>query len=391
LLLLVDSSSAANAGPEIAFASCYDTNGGNTITGAAIKSYKVPAAGSGSDQYEHGLIFKTSNYTTGIAERARITSDGYLLVGTTSTAVWNGAPGTRLIVGGANNTIVSAQSSSTSVDQGAIFEGLSSAVTSGSQALGSIAFLRSNTSTTACSSYAAFYTNNAGTVSERARITSGGLFFVNTTTSSGFGDGHRIFLDVAENTTILSVDGGTEFSAQFRDVTGGGYSTAGTAIIVGKNSSTSRSINAGGTVNASGADYAEYMEKAGEFVIAKGDVCGIDADGKLTNVYANAVAFVVKSTNPSYVGGDSWGAGYKDDPEGLEAARQKVDRIAFSGQVPVNVLGAVPGQYIVPVNDNGAIKGVAVSNPSFEQYQTAVGKVIAIEDDGRARIIVKIA
>ena len=225
----------------------------------------------------------------------------------------------------------------------------------------------------------------------QARITSGGLFLVNATTSSGFGDGHRIFRDVAENTTVLSVDGGTEFSAQFRDVAGGGYSTAGTAIIVGKNSSTSRSINAGGTVNASGADYAEYMEKAGDFVIAKGDVCGIDADGKLTNVYTNAVAFVVKSTNPSYVGGDSWGAGYKDDPEGLEAARQKVDRIAFSGQVPVNVLGATPGQYIVPVNDNGAIKGVAVSNPSFEQYQMAIGKVIAIEDDGRARIIVKIA
>jgi hypothetical protein len=226
---------------------------------------------------------------------------------------------------------------------------------------------------------------------ERARITSGGLFLVNAITSSGFGDGHRIFRDVAENTTVLSVDGGTEFSAQFRDVASGGYSTAGTAIIVGKNSSTSRSINAGGTVNASGADYAEYMEKAGEFFIAKGDVCGIDANGKLTNVYANAVAFVVKSTNPSYVGGDSWGAGYKDDPEGLEAARQKVDRIAFSGQVPVNVLGATPGQYIVPVNDNGAIKGVAVSNPSFEQYQMAIGKVIAIEDDGRARIIVKIA
>ena len=239
-----------------------------------------------------------------------------------------------------------------------------------------------------------FFTQNSasgGDPTERARITGGGLFLVNATTSSGFGDGHRIFRDVAENTTVLSVDGGTEFSAQFRDVASGGYSTAGTAIIVGKNSSTSRSINAGGTVNASGADYAEYMEKAGDFVIAKGDVCGVGANGKLTNVYANAVAFVVKSTNPSYVGGDSWGAGYKDDPEGLEAARQKVDRIAFSGQVPVNVLGATPGQYIVPVNDNGAIKGMTVSNPSFEQYQMAIGKVIAIEDDGRARIIVKIA
>ena len=37
-----------------------------------------------------------------------------------------------------------------------------------------------------------------------------------------------------------------------------------------------------------------------------------------------------------------------------EAARQTVDRIAFAGQVPVNVTGATPGQYIIPVNNNGA-------------------------------------
>jgi hypothetical protein len=245
----------------------------------------------------------------------------------------------------------------------------------------------------ATDSYIIFGTSTAAntTPTERARITAAGLLLVNIDTSAAYGSGHRIYRDVAEGTAILSVDGGGEFSAAFYDVLGTGFNVAATAILVGKNSSNSRSINAAGTINASGADYAEYMEKAGEFVIAKGDVCGVDANGKLTNVYADAVAFVVKSTNPSYVGGDSWGAGYKDDPEGLEAARQKVDRIAFSGQVPVNVLGATPGQYIVPVNDNGAIKGVAVSNPSFEQYQTAVGKVIAIEDDGRARIIVKIA
>ena len=54
-------------------------------------------------------------------------------------------------------------------------------------------------------------------------------------------------------------------------------------------------------------------------------------------------------------------------------------------------MGATAGQYIVPVNDNGAIKGEAVSNPTFEQYQISVGKVIRIESDGRAKIIVKVA
>jgi hypothetical protein len=356
-----------------------------TVNGASSSVFTLGVAGTrrgylftdGSDltlsnEQNNALILRTN-----ATERARITSGGNLLVGTTTDEGGRGhftsgsATNAGVVVTGAANTQGKVQFSSLNknyyIGGGQDYLGMEYTVDGGQNHLWKI-----------------------GTT-ERARITSGGLFLVNATTSSGFGDGHRIFRDVAENTTVLSVDGGTEFSAQFRDVASGGYSTAGTAIIVGKNSSTSRSINAGGTVNASGADYAEYMEKAGEFFIAKGDVCGIDANGKLTNVYANAVAFVVKSTNPSYVGGDSWGAGYKDDPEGLEAARQKVDRIAFSGQVPVNVLGATPGQYIVPVNDNGAIKGMAVSNPSFEQYQMAIGKVIAIEDDGRARIIVKIA
>jgi hypothetical protein len=116
---------------------------------------------------------------------------------------------------------------------------------------------------------------------------------------------------------------------------------------------------------------------------------------------------MVKSTDPSYVGGDSWGSeeaigltkpdsdAHQEDKDAfnaaLETARQRVDRIAFAGQVPVNVLGATAGQYIIPVNDNGAIKGKAVSNPTFEQYKIAVGKVIAIESDGRAKIIVKVA
>jgi len=207
--------------------------------------------------------------------------------------------------------------------------------------------------------------NNGGTV-ERVRIDSTGGFLVGT----------------GSNVSI---------NAQPQYTDNVSWNGAATALYVGKSNGTGRSINAAGTVNASGADYAEYMEKAGEFVIAKGSVCGINAEGKLTNLFADAISFVVKSTNPSYVGGDSWGAEFKDDPEGLEAARQKVDRIAFSGQVPVNVLGATPGQYIVPINDNGAIKGVAVSNPTFEQYQSAVGKVIAVQDDGRAKIIVKIA
>lgn len=175
------------------------------------------------------------------------------------------------------------------------------------------------------------------------------------------------------------------------------------AMRIGQDSGTSRSINAGGTINASGADYAEYMEKAGDFVIEKGDICGINQDGLLTDVFADSISFVVKSTNPSYVGGDTWHLDCGVEPElddsdldkqlfadRLEQARQKVDRIAFSGQIPINVTGASVGDYILPIDVNQKIAGQAVSNPTFEQYQAAVGKVIAIKSDGSVHIIVKI-
>ena len=230
--------------------------------------------------------------------------------------------------------------------------------------------------------YINFLTNNT----ERARLTSGGDLLVGVTS----GGSHTIKKAVAVGNAVLEVVGNNLGAVIYN--ADGGTPNAGNAVLkVWSVGATGRSINAAGTINASGADYAEYMTKASDFVIAKGDVCGIDANGKLTNVYADAISFVVKSTNPSYVGNDGWGGNYENDAEGLETARQKVDRIAFAGQVPVNVLGATPGQYIVPINDNGAIKGAAVSNPTFEQYQSAVGKVIAVQDDGRALIIVKVA
>lgn len=165
--------------------------------------------------------------------------------------------------------------------------------------------------------------------------------------------------------------------------------------------SNGRSINAGGTVNAGGLDYAEYMTKAGDFALAKGAIVGITADGRLTNAFADAIKFMVKSTDPSLVGGDRWSTHLQEPSDDAtqaerdayqssrEQARQRVDRIAFAGQVPVNVLGAAPGDYIVPVAEGAGIAGVPVSTPSLTQYMAAVGQVIAIEDDGRARIVVK--
>jgi hypothetical protein len=255
----------------------------------------------------------------------------------------------------------------------------------------------------------AFVTSTSGgAATERMRITSGGSLCVGFTSSSytfqaggGAASAGQFSVTGAAGSIILDITKNNYGTATFYTVDGGVANGAAAGMIINARSSTGRAINAGGSVNANGTDYAEYMYKSGDFTIAKGDVCGINSSGQLTNVFAEAISFVVKSTNPSYIGGDDWFNEVlaKDATEEekqayeakLEIARQAVDRIAFCGQVPVNVLNATAGQYIIPINDNGAIKGEAVSNPTFEQYQIAVGKVIAIEEDGRARIIVKVA
>lgn len=87
-----------------------------------------------------------------------------------------------------------------------------------------------------------------------------------------------------------------------------GENAANSAVKIRKDSTTSRSVSAAGTLNASGADYAEYHVKAaGAGTIAKGDVCGFDAQGQLVTRYDLAVGFGIKSTAPNLVGGDSWG------------------------------------------------------------------------------------
>ena len=192
---------------------------------------------------------------------------------------------------------------------------------------------------------------------------------------------------------------------------GTGMSTADAVMYVSAAASTARSINAAGTVNASGADYAEYMTKApGVADVAKGAIVGVDANGMLTDRFADAVTFAIKSTDPALVGGDAWGSDAALDlaPPGADAgvaevemwkmvasaARARVDRVAFAGRVPCNVYGATPGQHIVPHDPgDGSIAGRAVSAtaPTLEALYdrlNSVGRVVSVLPDGRALVVV---
>ncbi|MEO7682222.1 MAG: hypothetical protein ABIS14_16290, partial [Sphingomonas sp.] len=331
-----------------------------------------------------------------------------------------------------------------------------------------------------------FRTAGNGALVERMRLDQGGNMLI----GGAVGNARLIVRNVnaAEwsSPTLLLQDSGGGESVSAYNGSIAGINGAATVLRVAKNSSSLRAISTPGTINASGADYAEYMTKAeGCGTIAKGDVCGVDASGKLTRSWAAALSHRIKSTAPNLVGGDDWashlgdppvepapigpeptlGAGpapftdphpvreenEEDDTYGarwgawlvasqtaqaeqatfdqqaeafpalhaawieerdasvaaeaqyatdkaafeaaLEAARQKVDRIAYCGRVPVNFEDeCAAGDYLIAVEGEAdAIALIAVSEADmvFKQFLRRVGKVLSIGTDGRPIIDVQ--
>lgn len=120
-------------------------------------------------------------------------------------------------------------------------------------------------------------------------------------------------------------------------------------MYLNRNSQTLRSLNAGGTINASGADSAEYVRKSLACgTILKGDVCGIDSNGELTLIWADARRYVVKSTDPHIVGGDTWAAHLGPRPEAPLYAEPVYDGPAEPTK-PVEPAAFVPPVIEMPV------------------------------------------
>jgi hypothetical protein len=154
-----------------------------------------------------------------------------------------------------------------------------------------------------------FVLRNAADAANVLAVNAGGALALgaNASTSAGYK------LDVASDVTT-EAGGLADFknsagliAAEILIATGTNGNAAACAVRLRANSVTSRSINAGGTINASGADYAEYERKAdGIDDFVKGAVVGFKPDGLLTDRFADSVRFGVKSTNPNLVGGDDW-------------------------------------------------------------------------------------
>lgn len=189
--------------------------------------------------------------------------------------------------------------------------------------------------------------NQGGGQVEYGRFDGNGNLLAGVTSASA----HVLSKAVAEYAELLIVQSTVTAarSMQVQSVAQTGYSTAGAALYLGRNSTTGRSINAGGTINASGADYAEYVRKSlACSSILKGDVCGIDSNGELTRTWSEARRYVVKSTDPNLVGGDTWAAHLDPRPEAPLYAAPAYDGPAEPTK-PVEPAAFVPPVIEMPV------------------------------------------
>ncbi|WP_426076872.1 hypothetical protein [Janthinobacterium sp. PSPC3-1] len=324
--------------------------------------------------------------------------------------------------------------------------------------------------------YTAFETGTGGGASgypEVARITETGAVLIGAKTLENSGQldllqvhgPMRISSPVSSGAFIMAAGYRNSPSFLLYGGDGGTFNQPSAVMYLTKAEVTARSISANGTVNTGGNDYAEYIPKSACCAaVAKGQIVGITAENTIADQWSPAVMFAIKSTAPSFVGGDTWSSGLGPRPQpqagsvptpparrddvieqqplpgtepqeyldvvtpgdtdaewsekqtayaaalaahaaaaqhdaeamatfeaALEVERQKVDRIAIAGRVPVNVMGARPGDYIVPVQDGEGIAGIAVhaDDITMAQYRRAVGRVISIEPDGRAYVMVK--
>lgn len=197
-----------------------------------------------------------------------------------------------------------------------------------------------------------------------------GNLFVGGVANGGISDHHFLAAPAAEGSAICSFFSTTTSlnSLSVYAVAGTGANSSQAALGVQKSSTTSRSINAAGTVNASGADVAEYKTKRGGCgTISSGQVCGLDDAGLITDKWSYLINPRVKSgakgIQPAVVMGDVWGS---------------AEAICVSDGLPLGVRPAQPARPIGP-NESEDSPGFAAKMAQFTadmaDYDTAMALV----------------
>ncbi|NDC96488.1 hypothetical protein EB077_14380, partial [bacterium] len=155
------------------------------------------------------------------------------------------------------------------------------------------------------------------------------------------------------------------------------YNAANATLKVGRDTGTGRSINAAGTINASGADFAEYFVQKVPGSLQPGDVVCQLSDKKVQACDgAGGTLLGAVSTNPGYIGNDIFDPA---DPDNTVI-------VALLGQVPVKVSDAngsiQPGDHLTYSSQLGvAVKatGTGMSiGTAMEELTASDGTIMVL-------------
>jgi hypothetical protein len=175
-------------------------------------------------------------------------------------------------------------------------------------------------------------------------------------TNSGTGAG-LLIQDASANAFL------TVATTNFANGTGN-YLSTNTVLRVAKDSGTGRSINAAGTINASNADYAEWIPWTGTKP-TQGSV-----------VQFHGMSMVVSSPETAaFVGND-------------QISSEDAILVAFAGQLPVKVTGtATAGDYLVP-NGDGTARAVSPTTATLTDYVSRVATALENGTDTKVLALV---
>ncbi|WP_409477715.1 beta strand repeat-containing protein [Pseudobdellovibrio sp. HCB154] len=135
------------------------------------------------------------------------------------------------------------------------------------------------------------------------------------------------------------------------------WNSAQAVMYVGRDTGTSRSINAAGTINASGADFAEWVDWSGK-------------KPEMGSVISYRGSYVVVSSEhtAAFIGND-----VKDPNHAI--------LVAFAGQLPVLVRGVAREGDLIVANDDGTARAVPKEQATVSDAYKAVGTAWASSND----------
>jgi hypothetical protein len=156
----------------------------------------------------------------------------------------------------------------------------------------------------------------------------------------------------AGSTALNGQNAGTAFWKVLNPAGGisAGYNAANAVEYVAKDTGTGRSINAAGTINASGADFAEWIDWPSADKPQMGSVI----------LFKGSYVVVSSPFTAAFVGNDT-----KNPNTSI--------LVAFAGQLPVLVQGTVNEGDLIIANDDGTGTAVSKDQVTLEMAKRAVG------------------